>query len=235
MAQIGFSTGAMHESYFPIEERIKIFKESGANAVELSFGTLCAFKEFNISDGLLESLAGYEIVTIHAPWMDVRYNKGSSQIISRLKDICSQQTIYGIVVHAGCVDDYSVLAESGLPFLIENMDNKARFGRLPKDFEKLRKDYGFGFVLDLQHAYANDSTMQVAGELIDAMGDRIRELHVSGQTEIETHALLRHADNEKVITGMLRSDVPIILEGKVYGNLEVISKEIELVKRVLHA
>ncbi|MBU2639017.1 MAG: hypothetical protein KJ955_08645 [Nanoarchaeota archaeon] len=234
MAQIGFSTGAMHVGYIPLEERIKIFKAAGANAVELSFGTLCAFKEFNISEGLLETLSGYELVTIHAPWQGIRYDRNSTAIIKRLKEICAQQKIYGIVVHAGTVDDYSILAESGLPFLIENMDSMARFGRLPKDFEKLRKEYDLGFVLDLQHAYANDNTMQLAGEFIDVMGDRLMELHASGQTECETHALLHKADNGNVIMGMLRANVPIILEGKVYGVVSAVEEEINLVKKLLN-
>lgn len=234
MAQIGFSTGAMHVGYIPLEERIKVFKAAGANAIELSFGTLCAFEGFNLTDEILETLKGYEIVTIHAPWDKVRYDKSSTATIERLKDICSQQEIYGIVVHAGCVDDYSILAESSLPFLIENMDSNARFGKHPFEFEKLRKEYDLGFVLDLQHAYSNDSTMQLAGEMIDAMGDRIKELHVSGQTETETHAPLHRANNGNIIMGMLRADVPIILEGIVYGDLSVINKEIELVKKVLH-
>ncbi|MDI6738695.1 MAG: hypothetical protein QME12_09385, partial [Nanoarchaeota archaeon] len=125
MAYIGFTTGVMHESYLPLEERAKLFKQMGANAVELSFGTLCAFKEFNLSDELLETLSRYELVTIHAPWKGIRYDNNCGFIINRLKEICSQQKVYGIVLHPNTIEDYSMLEKSGLPFLIENMDNKA--------------------------------------------------------------------------------------------------------------
>ncbi|MDI6738694.1 MAG: hypothetical protein QME12_09380, partial [Nanoarchaeota archaeon] len=74
-------------------------------------------------------------------------------------------------------------------------------------------NYNFGFVLDLQHAYCHEPSMQLARELMDVMGERIKELHVSGQRENETHSLLHKADNSNMIIGMLRNDIPIILEG----------------------
>lgn len=235
MAHIGFTTGAMHMSYFPLEEKIKLFKSVGANAVELSFGTLCVLKEFNITDGLLETLSSYELVTLHAPWKEgARYDRNSSAVISKLKEICSIQSIYGIVVHPNTVDDYTLLEKSGLPFLIENMDGKARCGTRPNEFEKLKKDYNFGFVLDLQHAYMHDPTMQLARELMEAMGERIKEFHVSGQLKGIPHSLLHHSDNDKMIIGMLRSDIPIILEGNDDNTPAGISAEIELVKKLLN-
>ena len=235
MAHIGFSTGAMHMSYFPLEEKIKVFKSAGANAVELSFGTLCALKDFKVTDGLLETLSGYELVTIHAPWTSgIRYDRNSTGVIDKLKEICSEQKVYGIVLHPNTVDDYSLLEKSGLPFLIENMDNRARCGTRPNEFEKLKKDYNFGFVLDLQHAYMHDPSMQLAGELMEAMGERIKEFHVSGQLNGKPHALLHHAENSSVIIGMLRSDIPIILEGNDDNSPVGINAEIEFVKRILH-
>ncbi|MDD4877848.1 MAG: hypothetical protein PHO02_02300 [Candidatus Nanoarchaeia archaeon] len=237
MAHIGFSTGSMHNSYFPIEERAKMFKAAGANAIELSFGTPCALKDYKITDEFLETLSSYELVTIHAPWKDgVRYDGNSSTIVDKLKEICSVQKIYGIVLHPNTVDDYSLLEKSGLPFLIENMDNKARCGTRPQEFEKLKKDYNFGFVLDLQHAYMHDPAMQLAGEIIEAMGDNIREFHASGQLKNNTHTLLHQSENSKIITSLLRNDLPIILEGKITGNINnEAEEEISLMKRILSA
>lgn len=236
MAHIGFSTGAMHTSYFPLEEKIKLFRSVGCNAVELSFGTFCVLNDFKITEGLLETLSKYEVVTIHAPWTSgVRYNKNSSAAIDKLKEMCSAQKIYGIVLHPNTIDDYTLLEKSGLPFLIENMDNKARCGTRPNEFEKLKKDYNFGFVLDLQHAYMHDPTMQLAGELMEAMEGRIREFHVSGQLNGVPHSLLHHSDNSNVIVGMLRSDIPIILEGNDDNNPAEIKEEVDFIKRILNA
>lgn len=235
MAHIGFSTGAMHMSYFPLEEKIKLFKASGANAVELSFGTLCVLKEFNITDGLLETLSSYELVTIHAPWTSgVRYDNNSSAAIDKLKEICSVQKIYGIVLHPNTIDDYSLLEKSGLPFLIENMDNKARCGTHPQEFEKLKRDYNFGFVLDLQHAYMHDHSMQIAREIMEAMEGRIKEFHVSGELKGKPHSLLCHSDNSSMIIGMLRSDIPIILEGNDDNTPTEIKEEVDVIKRILN-
>lgn len=232
MAHIGFATGAMHMSYFPLEAKLKLFKESGCNSVELTFGEAKTLNEFHFSDAIKEALKEFEIVTIHAPWREIRYNSESIPYINKLKDICSEQKIYGIVVHPNTVDDYKVLEKSGLPFLIENMDDKARCGTHPGEFEKLKKDYNFGFVLDLQHAYMHDPTMQLAGELIEAMGDRIKESHVSGQKDGRPHSLLHHSDNSNMIIGMLRSDIPIILEGND-GLMNEIRDEVDLIRKVL--
>ncbi|MFH1065319.1 MAG: hypothetical protein V1734_02325 [Nanoarchaeota archaeon] len=242
MAYIGFSTGAMHMSYFPIEERAKVFRQAGANAIELSFGTFCALKDFNLTDGLLETLSKYDLATIHAPWTQgVRYDKNSKEVINKLKEICSEisgsgKNVYGVVVHPNTIDDYSLLEKSGLPFLIENMDSKARCGTRPNEFEKLKKDYNFGFVLDLQHAYVHDPSMQLAHELMEVMGERIKEFHVSGQLKEDTHVLLHQADNSNMIRGMLRNDIPIILEGKVTGNIKgAVEEELNLIKKLLNA
>ena len=235
MAHIGFSTGAMHMSYFPLEEKIKLFKSVGCNAVELSFGTFGVLKDFNITDGLLETLSKYELVTIHAPWAEgMRYDKNSKAAINKLKEICSVQKIYGIVLHPNTVDDYTLIEKSGLPFLIENMDNKARCGTHPSEFEKMKQDYNFGFVLDLQHAYMHDPTMQLAGELVNAMEGRIKEFHVSGELKGKPHALLHHSDNSNMIIGMLRSDIPIILEGNDDNTPNEIKEEIDVVKKILN-
>ena len=231
MAHIGFSTGAKHLSYLPLEEKIKLFREFGCNIIELSFGEREQLMGFDISDAIKKELALYELVTIHAPWTNgARYNKDSSDILSKLKDICSELKIYGIVVHPNTVDDYEILKKSGLPFLIENMDNRARCGTHPSEFEKLKQDYNFGFVLDLQHAYMHDPTMQLAGELMEAMEGRIREFHVSGELKGNPHSLLCRADNDKAILGMLRRDTPIILEGKD-GLMTEIKEEVDLIKK----
>lgn len=232
MAHIGFSTGAMHMSYFPLEVKLKLFRESGCNAVELSFGEAKTLKEFQFSDAIKKELACYELVTIHAPWREIRYNPESVSYINKLKGICAEQKIYGIVVHPNTVDDYKMLEKSGLPFLIENMDNRARCGTHPTEFEKLKKDYNFGFVMDLQHAYMHDPTMQLAGELIEAMEGRIMEFHVSGQKE-KPHSLLSHADNSKIILGMLRSDMPLIMLEGNDGTMADLKSEVELIKKVL--
>ena len=94
--------------------------------------------------------------------------------------------------------------------------------------------YRFGFVLDLQHVYENDSTMKLAEELISLWGNRLKHMHVSGCTKSEIHFPTYKSDNKVAITKILRRgiNVPKIMEGVLLENIgEEISQELKFIKQ----
>lgn len=235
MSFIGFRTGPWTKSGIPFEKRVAFFHSIGANAIELSFLSPEKFLEFTIPDRIIEEIRKYDYITMHAPAIDMLYKRDPStyKILEKLQQLCENLPIKGIVLHPNTIDDFSVLEETGLPFLIENMDSKKTFGTHPEHIEKLKQEHDFDFVFDVQHAYENDSSMKLAKEIIDVMGNRLKHMHVSGCTKSSYHAPIYKSDNKQSITGILELgiNVPKILEAVFYKDLlQSASKELSFVR-----
>ena len=235
MANIGFTTGSLYRSEIPFDERIKLYHSLGADAIELSFATPNQLFGYTISEEAKNNIEKFASISIHAPWKEVRYDSGSETqaIINKLRTLCDQLPIEGLVLHPDTIDDFEVLDQSGLPFLLENMDRRKPYGTHPKQFEELKRKYNFGFVLDVEHAYEHDSSMKLAREFIEVMGDRLKHMHVSGYNESEIHVPTYCAVNKQEITEILKIglSVPIVLEGILLEDIpSSIKRELEYVR-----
>jgi len=235
MVNIGFTTGCLYRSKVTFDDRIKLYHSLGANAIELSLATPGELFEYNLTEETIKDINKYTSVSIHAPWKEVRYNSGSEtkKIIDKLRVLYEKLPIDGLVLHPDTIDNFEILDQSGLPFLLENMDRRKSYGTHPEQFRELKSKYNFGFVLDVEHAYEHDPTMQLAREFIDAMGDKLKHMHVSGFNESEIHVPTYCAVNKDEISKMLNVglNVPIILEGILLEDIEnSIKKELEFVR-----
>ncbi len=236
MASIGFTTGGLYRSGIAMDKIIELYLNSGTDTIELSFGTPKELFEYNLSDFAIENLKKFKSVSIHAPFKEVKYedNDNTHKIIKKLKELYNSTTISGFVLHPDTIDNFEILAKSDLPFLIENMDGRKTIGTHPEYFAELKQKYNFGFVLDIQHAYEHDHTMNIAKEFIEVMGDRLKHMHVSGWTNVEIHVPVYRADNKEAITKILELNinVPKILEGTLLEDINNnITKELEYVSK----
>lgn len=235
MGKIGFGTVFIRLN-IPFNKKIKLFSSFGANAIELDFLTPTQLNEFKLTLGMIADIKRFDYVSIHTPYQEVRYKRGlnTEKIIEKLKHLCEYLPIQGIVLHPDITDDFKYLENSGLPFLIENMDNKKEFGKSPEHFRELINKCSFGFVFDAQHAYENDPTMKSGIELISIMGDRLKEMHVSGQKKTEMHYPIHASDNRQEIQKILelKIKVPKILEVSLADNIrQTASKELKFVRK----
>ena len=235
MANIGFATGSLYRTEIPFDERIKLYYSLGADAIELSFATPNQLFDYHLSEQAKNNIEKFASVSIHAPWKEVRYwdNSETQKIIDKLRTLCSKLPVEGLVLHPDTIDNFEILDQSGLPFLLENMDRRKSYGTHPEQFRELKRKYNFGFVLDIQHAYEHDSSMQLAKELIDVMGNKLKHMHISGYSESEIHVPTHCAVNKKEITEILRMglNVPIILEGILLEDIQnSIKKELEYIR-----
>ena len=217
---VGFSTGCLYQYDIGLVEKLKAYLKAGATVLELAFRAPEALLAFEYGDEEKSKFAKFDIVTIHAPWEGIRYFDGSGgtdPVMRKLVSICQELSISGIVFHPDIVDNFTGLEIVGLelPVLIENMDYRKDFCTTPEDIAKVKADYDFGFVLDLEHVYEHDQSMGLANEMVEVMGDRLSHLHASGFNVEYNHAPLHVADNWEVICETLRtmSKVPVILEG----------------------
>lgn len=236
MSEIGFTTGSLYLTKIPFDDRIKLYNSLGASAIELSFSTPSHLLNYNLTEYAIKLINKYKYVSMHAPWIDVKYNSNetSKEVIKKLEYLCKKLPIKGVVLHPDIIYDFKILEKSGLPFLLENMDKRKLFGTHPYQFKEFRRKYDFGFVLDVQHAYEQDSTMQLAKELLVIIGNRLGHLHISGNSKSKNHALVHSADNKDNITKLLKLEInaPKILEGIITGNIEEeIKEELKYIKK----
>jgi hypothetical protein len=236
MGAIGFSTGSLYKSNMDLNERIKLYNSLGASAIELGFSTPNELFEYDLNKDAIKDLKKYDFVSIHAPWKKIVYgaNTNTNEVLKKLEKICQKTNIDGIVLHPDTIDDFKLLEKSNLPFLLENMDQRKDFGTYIEDFKFLNCTNNLGYVLDLQHAYEHDPSMDMAYKLLEVMGDRLSHLHVSGQLGNEMHVPIHMAGNRSEITSILTLgvNVPKIFEGVLEGDIkDTIKKEISYVKR----
>lgn len=236
MKKVGFSTGCLYKTGMEIEEIIKLYYSLGANAIEISFGHLPELSNFNLTQEIIKDVKKYDFVTVHAPW-DIRYgdNEKTKKIITKLEYLSKSLNAEGIVLHPDTVDSFSFLEKLGLPFLLENMDSRKKFGTHPDSFERLRKGYEFKFVLDVKHAEEHDCSMKLSRELLEVMGDRLNHFHVSGSDELNKHIPTYSAENRDFIAEILnlKKEVPRISEGIIFNNIEqTIAEELDFLKNI---
>jgi len=233
----GFTTGSLYKENISLGGIISAYNEMGADAIELSFAKPEDIFSAGIICGLGEKVRRYSFVSVHAPWKKIRYgeNSDSENVLSNLREICFTIPIKAITLHPDVVDDFDILEKSGLPFALENMDKRKNFGRFPSDFERLVKDYNFKFVIDLQHVFEADESMNVVGEFVGLYRNKLSHFHISGESQYYIHELVHKARNKNEIISALRNSpkVPRILESILREGFRKSGKEeIDFVRRI---
>lgn len=235
MAYVGFSTGSLHQIGMPFDERIRLYLSLGAEAIELGFATPSTLLEYQLSNQSISDIKEFRSVSVHAPWKGLRYGSDNStrKVVDKLRRLCDDLPITGLVLHPDTIDDFDMLNKSGLPFLLENMDIRKSYATHPDQFREFVKNYQFGFVLDVQHAYEHDHSMAIAKEFIEVMGDRLKQMHVSGRSASEIHVPVFQSSNRESILDILKLglNVPKIFEGIVVKDIRnTIQQELSYVR-----
>jgi sugar phosphate isomerase/epimerase len=129
------------------------------------------------------ALDSFERVSIHAPAGEARE---STQAV--IAELASLNDTFDIVLHPDVyVGEPSVMSLGGRA-VFENMDCQKDFGRTTTDLESVFGTFpAAGFCLDVAHVRTNDPTLGLAHELLDSLGARLRQLHISGIEGDGTH------------------------------------------------
>lgn len=224
---IGFSTGALSGGDF--NAALCALEGTDVSAVELSALRL---REF---DPLLQSLDslqldGFSYISIHAP---SDYGEAMEvQVAKRLMDEVPHD--WNVIAHPDVIRDHSVWIPLGKRLCLENMDKRKSFGRTSKEltciFDRLPEAR---LCLDLAHIRQVDPTMSQAVELIDAMGSRIAQLHISDINGAGVHLPLSTAAiyAYQRVAPQLPREIPVIIESVLDPSL--ISGEIVRVREAL--
>jgi hypothetical protein len=217
---IGFSTGCLYKYYNPLsKEAIEIVKSSGCKYIELCAGKIKRM-------GLLKLLnrkdfAGFDYKSFHLP-CGVRYfnDEITRRLFEKVSVVQKRIGFDTFVLHPDLVDDWDFIHSINLPFSFENMDNRKKFGKSVEDMQMVFLKKDFGFVLDLTHAYTNDSSMKLAQELYENLYSRLCHFHLSGYSVKKrdkgdsSHCPLFITKQEGILTSV-PLDKPIIIESTI--------------------
>lgn len=152
----------------------------------------------------------FRYVSIHGPSKARRMPE--DELVFRLVRLAAEAD--AVVMHPDTIDEPAAYRPLGHKLLIENMDERKASGRTLDELEPLFTELpDAGFCFDVAHAWSVDPTMTMAGELLDALGQRLRHLHVSSLSDDSHHVPLSAEDEELFRPLLLRClDVPWILE-----------------------
>ncbi len=231
---IGASNGWFYSiDIFSLEKQEEVLKNTGADAVE--FNLNWDKKRF---DSLTNQTSGnYKYKSLHLPKFMPPHTV--EEIIDIAKKIMQTQQPTTLILHPTDLSesDYEKLSKANLPIAIENMDSAIEEGHNIEQLKNLIEKYNFNFMLDVQHAYDHDSSMKYTEELFNTFKDKIKQLHISGETPTSIHELAYKSDNKKVIIEFTKKilkikNIPIIIEGQYKSETEL-KNEIDFLKKEL--
>jgi len=211
MRPIGFSTGAL--AYGDFRKGLSILRSEKIGVVELS-----ALRYSELAP-LIESLdtldmSGFTYVAVHAPSQIAESNESDS--VELLTKVTNRG--WPIILHPDVIHNFTLWTRFENRLLIENMDKRKSTGRTASElnliFEKLPSA---SLCFDLGHARQVDPTMSEAVMILDRLGSRLRQLHVSEVNTQSTHDPLTAAAMMafKRVSHLIPEDVPVILESPV--------------------
>lgn len=119
-----------------------------------------------------------------------------------------------IVMHPDVMEEPERFRVLGSTLAIENMDSRKAIGQSASDLaEYFSVLPEASLCFDVPHAASVDPTLQVANELLDAHGPRLRHVHLSSLDDGCHHHSLTSDDEERFLPLLDRCrDVPWILE-----------------------
>jgi len=227
--RIGFSTGAIAKGDFlSALASLRVF---GIPVVELSALRLEELDHLVESLPLLD-LDGFEFVSFHAPsQFPVKHER---YVIDQLRAVVDRAI--PVVVHPDVISTPEAWVALGSQLLIENMDKRKSIGRTARELADLFCRFpDAGLCFDIGHARQVDPTMTEARLILEAFGERLREIHASEVNTSSRHDPLSvyamfafHS-----VSSLIPESVPVVLETLIDQGQSDILTEIERARKAL--
>lgn len=225
---IGFSTGAIGNH--DVVQGITATRALGCRVIELSVLRDQEFAGFMEHLGQLD-LREFDYCSVHAPG---KFQEAREQeIILELSRVA--QRTWPIVLHPDAIHRALAWRWLGPAVLIENMDSRKPTGQSAISLGQwLQELPGAGWCFDIGHAFQVDSTGQLARDLLNQHGGRLRQVHVStvdlwtGHHGVLTDESIRQFQS---VAHLIPNDIPVIIESPVEP--DQMAQEILAVQRAL--
>ncbi len=221
----GFSTGSFYP-YSDLNQVISYLTSLPVNAIEINFGRPKELDHFNSKT--LSLLRSFSHISIHAPFVGVRYNSSSSPLLHQLLQIQQQTHARYILFHPDLVDDFKLIQQVLGPLAAyENMDCRKNFGNSLADLETIFALHPeAGWVYDLNHVFTLDPTMNLGEKLYQTFKTKLVGYHLSGYgNEKLLHTLLYQTQELPILQALHNYQVPVIHEG-ICSHIDKLNQEI---------
>lgn len=229
MRPIGFSTGALAKGDFT--RGLALQRDvARIDAVELS-----ALRDHELPKLVSAipdlDLSAFDHVSFHAPSKLQTLNE---QTVFEL--LLGLPESWPIVVHPELLQTPSLWRQLGERLCLENMDNRKTTGRTIAELRSLFETFPeAAFCLDLGHACQMDSTMASATLMLQELGDRMVELHISEVGPHGEHLPLVATTRQAFarVVHLVPEDCPLLIESIIPPDL--IEQELDAVLAVFDA
>jgi hypothetical protein len=222
--KIGFSTGDLYtKSSLEIKKGLKNLKKIGSTAVEISVWD--GIDGSSLDKINKDDLDGFEYISLHAPGGPYKKDNRTIKFLNRLNEINNELKLDQIIFHPDEIEDKSVFNNYSLPIAIENMDWRKASGKSVQGIKKIFEGNNFGFVLDINHVFTVDKSLNRVNIFYKEFKDKIKEIHLSGFREI--HDPLYLTKQDEIIKAIPDKRLPIIIESfkSPYLDLDKAEKE----------
>jgi hypothetical protein len=213
MPLIGFSNGALYRVYKAREKfsakAFDVYAQAGSELIEVCINDV---PEIDFAAECVPLVVGYPRKSLHLP-TSIRYRDDAAtrEILEKVSAVYSALGAELAVVHPDLIDDVSVFLPYPLAFAIENMDNRKSCFKSDDDMAAFLDANGqWGMVLDVNHAYSNDPSTDLAARMVDRFSSRIKQIHLSGYAQF--HEPLYETQQREIFDECRRLDVPIVIE-----------------------
>ncbi len=211
--QLGFSTGALYK-FCTTKKALGIFRSLGFSIVELGVVGLESVAKGWLDEITPEDLKGFDYVSLHAPKFDYGDNKGTKAIFAKIERVNKMRELETVIFHPDLITDLSVFHRAPFKVAFENMDRRKSSFQTPEELSRVvMKSENFKAVLDVNHIYTNDPTMQSVPGFYKELGDRIVQIHLSGYTEL--HDPLYVTKQTQIVAAVKDLTHPIIIESVI--------------------
>jgi len=229
MRPIGFSTGAVAKADFRCAlARLRIH---GITVVELSALRLDELAPLVQALDSLD-LEGFEFVSFHAP---SRFSPDDeAYVVDRLQSVLEREI--PVVVHPDVIFRPALWDDMGPGLLIENMDKRKAVGRTAEALRSLFDCFPKArFCFDLGHARQVDPTMMEARLILENLGERLAEVHISEVNTSSRHDPLSAwaISAFRSVASLVPDNIPIVLESLIDQGQSDVLTEVDRARRAL--
>lgn len=225
--KLGFSTGAS-KNFISKEKAVEYFAQQKYTAVELGLGQTCELLDrVNI-----KTLQKFKWVSIHAPKIELKLNDPASELtIKKINNFYKKFPVNLVIIHPSLSMDYRIFKKAEFPIGFENMDKRKPAFTTPTEMNNLFKKIPTAkMVLDVNHVFTHDKSMELAQEFYLKCGDRIAEIHISGYKKL--HEPIYLTKQPQILQAIQNTSVPLIIESTL-GTIEEIEKEYHYIENYL--
>jgi hypothetical protein len=177
-------------------------------------------------------LAGFEFVSFHAP---SRFSSDDeAYVVDRLQSVMEREI--PVVVHPDVIFRPARWEDMGPRLLIENMDKRKAVGRTAQELRSLFEHFPRSrFCFDLGHARQVDPTMTEARLILENLGERLAEVHIS---EVNTNSRHDPISSNAIsafrsVASLIPENVPVVLESLIDQGQSDVLTEVDRARRAL--